>query len=138
MENKKYRKSIIDAYSNLVSNTMADMSSVEEIIIESPNIRTVQDGSKAIYANECRRLIALLLNKYYFTENLNKWNEFKELLKLRIENELNYDEKGVTIERVYKNWATNAVLKNMNYAESELCEEIEENDFYDKEAVNDG
>lgn len=123
MKNKKYRKSIINAYRNLVSNTMADMSSIERTIIESPNIGTVRDGSKAIYANECRQLIALLLNEYYFIENLDKWNEFKELLKYRIENELNYDKKGVTTERVSKNWATNAVLKNMNHAESELCEE---------------
>lgn len=120
MDTEKFRIAIVRAYSNLISNIMSDMSNNERIIIESPDIGTVKNGSKAYHAEECRQLLSLLLTQYYSTKNLSKWNEFKDLLQHRLDTDLNYELNGRTTERIAKNWATNAVLKYMRYAESEV------------------
>lgn len=115
----KYRIKIIETYRHLIDSVMANMSSEERAIIERPNIGTVRDGGKGFYANECRKLLSTLLDKYYSTDNLDKWNEFRELLKTRLENELNYEyEEKHTTEIISRNWATNGFIKYMRYAES--------------------
>ena len=123
MANEKYSNFIISAYRNLIDNTIADMSRTERTIIDSPNIGTVRDGGKAIYSAELRNLLSILLTTYYSTENLDKWNELKLKLENMLKDELNYETEGkYTTEIISKNWATNAFLKYMSYAESELTE----------------
>ena len=123
MANEKYSNSIISAYRNLIDNTISDMSRTEQTIIDSPNIGTVRDGGKAIYSAELRNLLSILLTTYYSTENLDKWNELKLKLENMLKDELNYETEGkYTTEIISKNWTTNAFLKYMSYAESELTE----------------
>ena len=123
MANEKYSNSIISAYRNLIDNTISDMSRTERTIIDSPNIGTVRDGGKAIYSAELRNLLSILLTTYYSTENLDKWNELKLKLENMLKDELNYETEGkYTTEIISKNWTTNAFLKYMSYAESELTE----------------
>lgn len=115
----KYRIKIIETYRHLIDFVMADMSSEERAIIKCPNIGTVRDGGKGFYANECRKLLSTLLDKYYSTDNLDKWNEYKLLLQERLKTELNYDIEGqYTTEIIMRNWSVKSFLKHMRYAET--------------------
>lgn len=115
----KYKIKIIEAYRHLLDSVMANMSSEERTIIESPNLGTVRDGGKTFFADECRKLISVLLSEYYSTDSLNKWNEYKLLLQKRLETELNYEiEENHTTEIIARNWAVNGFLKYMSYAET--------------------
>ena len=90
MDNKG-RCNIIDGYKRLFDKIIADFSSEERIIIEHPGIGTVRDGGKRFYADECKRMLSELATKYYSTESVDKLTEYKSVLKLRLENEYNYE-----------------------------------------------
>ena len=117
----KGRCNIIDGYKKLFNQIIADFSSEERIIIEHPDIGTVRDGGKRFYADECKRMLAELATKYYSTENMNKLTEYKSVLKLRLENEYNYENEKTT-ERIAKNWAVHSVIRDLEFIERYLCE----------------
>ena len=66
-------------------------------------------------------MLAELATKYYSTENMDKLTEYKSLLKLRLENEYNYENEKTT-ERIAKNWAVHSVIRDLEYIERYLCE----------------
>ena len=117
----KGRCNIIDGYKRLFDQIIADFSSEERIIIEHPDIGTVRDGGKRFYADECKRMLAELVTKYYSTENIDKLAEYKSLLNLRLENEYNCENEKTT-ERIAKNWAVHSVIRDLEYIERYLCE----------------
>ena len=117
----KDRCNIINGYKRLFDQIITDFSSEERIIIKHPNIGTVRDGGKRFYADECKRMLAELATKYYSTENMDKLTEYKSVLKLRLENEYNYENEKTT-ERIAKNWAVHSVMRDLESIERYLHE----------------
>lgn len=115
------RLRIVKVYELLLERLIDEASFDERISIRSPYLGTVQDGSVAYRSDECRKLIILVLSEYYSTENLDKWNDFKEMLQLRIENnELNYKADGNHIvEILNRNMVAKSVIEFMEYLERE-------------------
>lgn len=131
MTDEKKRVMIVDMYDRIVRIVSHDFSEDERAIIESPHLGTVQDGGKAFYCEESRYLLSLFLSNYYSTENLDRWNEFKNFLESRLANELNHKKEGQhTTEIISKHWADSWFLNFMKdeerYCEYVIEKEIEE------------
>lgn len=127
METNEFRFKIIGAYNNLIDRTTAEMACEEHVIIERPNLGTVRDGGKGYYCKELRNLLATLLTRYYSTENLDAWKEFKWMLQGRLSDELDTKKPGRnTTEIIAKGWAVNSVLKSIDYIEKIYLEQKSE------------
>ena len=116
-------------YEDMVRAVMREISVVEEIIIDSPDIGTVKDGSKAIYTDELRQDIVKLLQGYS-TESTENWDRLRTELGNRLETDLDFNASGkYNTETISRNWAVNTFVRKMdiyrrNYIEAEMENEV--------------
>lgn len=120
MKGIKHKYDIINKYKMLINNIVYDFSSEERCIIKDPDLGTVKDGCKRFYSDECKRMLAELVTKYYSAENLDKIIEYKSILKTRLENEYNYENERTT-EKIAKNWAVQSVIRELERIQK-LCD----------------
>lgn len=119
MTKEKYRIAIVKMYEDLVRAVMREISDIEKIIIDSPDIGTAKDGAK-----ELRQDIAELLQGYS-TESTENWDRLRTELGNRLETDLDFNAPGnFNTETVSRHWAVRVFVRKMdiyrrNYIEAE-------------------
>ena len=111
----------VNAYRDVVYQTMQEITSEERSIIDHPDIGTVRDGGKACYAHHLRALICDLLSDYYCVNDSDMWSGFKSRLESTLETELNPETRANNVETITKSWAYNSVLRTVNIAQQEYA-----------------
>lgn len=123
MTKEKYRIAIVKMYEDTVRAVMREISDIEKIIIDSPDIGTAKDGAK-----ELRQDIAELLQGYS-TESTENWDRLRTELGNRLETDLDFNAPGnFNTETVSRHWAVRVFVRKMdiyrrNYIEAEKEEQ---------------
>ena len=109
MTKEKYKVAIVKMYEDLVRAVMREISDIEKITIDSPDIGTAKDGAK-----ELRQDIAELLQGYS-TESTDNWDRLRTELGNRLETDLDFNAPSkFSTETVSRNWAVRVFVRKMD------------------------